>query len=151
MSIKPAFMLYVMGKEWMMLSPDRCQRSGTEEGIHPTLQLSQSCHVNTAEKTCNRGWDEQSLAGWRGVPTRQDYTHRAQNPSPLSHNIHPDNNGQQLLWSKPVFVCLGLLKLHRTYYLNLPIPLFWKSLQVILGSNVVYMISYNYFYMALGP
>ncbi len=58
----------------MMLSPDRCQKSGREEGIHPTLQLSENWHVNTAEKTCNRGWDEQGLTGCRGVTTRQDYT-----------------------------------------------------------------------------
>lgn len=53
--------------------PDRCQKSGTEEGIHPTRHVSESWHVNTAEKTCNRGWGEQGLAGCRGVTTRQDY------------------------------------------------------------------------------
>lgn len=56
-----------------MLSPDSCQKSGTEEGIHSTLQVSESWHVNTAEKTCNRGWNEQGLAGCGGVTTKQDY------------------------------------------------------------------------------
>lgn len=55
-----------------MLSPDRCQNPSTEEGIHPTLHVSESWHVNTAEKTCNRGWDEQGLAGCRGVTTSQE-------------------------------------------------------------------------------
>lgn len=57
----------------MMLGPDRRQKSGTEEGIHPTLQVSESWHVNTAEKTCNRGWDVPGLASCRRVTTRQDY------------------------------------------------------------------------------
>ena len=79
----------------MMLSPDRCQNPGTEEGIHPTLQVSESWHVNTAEKTCNRGWDEQGLAGYRGVTTSQENIMQ-RNKNLLIENIHPDDNVQEL-------------------------------------------------------
>ncbi len=45
--------------------PEKSQKSGTEENIHPTLQVSEGWHVNTAEKTCNRGRDEQGPAKFK--------------------------------------------------------------------------------------
>lgn len=67
-----------------------CQIFSTEEGIHSTLQVSEISHINTAEKTGNRGWrDEQILAGFRGVTTRQEYF-----KPPSFTTLIPHDNGQ---------------------------------------------------------
>lgn len=98
-----------------MFNPDRCQRSSTEEGIHPTPQVSESWHVNTAEETCYRGWERPGPAGCWGVTTRPDCIILSGGKlSLLTHNIHPDDNGQELHWSEGVFPCdRGFIRLSR--------------------------------------
>lgn len=45
------------------------QRSSTMKGIHSNRQDPVDCRVNTADKTCNKGWGEQVTA----ATTQEDY------------------------------------------------------------------------------